>query len=178
MSKTRLLAAVVAVVMLVFCSCKEAFDISGLVSDENKNMNELITRTYSGEQLKEMIIFTSLEQLNAEYPIECLRMNDDGYQAVFKGEGIVMLVGFDTDGLRTETHSHPIIDNAEGFDGLAIGDSIRKVRELDPAGDYLFLYTGDSSLARESTHYLSSGYVYSITYDEGNNITSIDKKMI
>lgn len=175
MGRIKLFAAVIAVVMVIFCACGETFDISGLVSDEDMNINELITRTYSNEQLKEIIIFTNMEQINEEYPIECLRRIEAGYRAVYKGTGTITLVDFDENGLRTGANTFDVIGNSEGFDKLAVGDSIRSVRELDPAGDYLFLHTGDSSLPRESAHYLESGYAFFITYDSGNIITSIEK---
>lgn len=178
MHRFRLFAAVMAAVLVIFCSCGETFDISVLVSDENANINELITRTYSSEQLKEMIIFTNLEQMNEEYPVECLRKIDSSYQAIFKGDKTIMLIDFDESGLRMGSESHKVLANSEGFDELAIGDTIRNVRELDPAGDYLFLYTGDNSLPRESIHYIESGYVFTITYDNGNVITAIDKRML
>lgn len=178
MHRFKLFAAVIAAVLAVFCSCKETFDVSGLVSDKDKNIGELITRTYSAEQLKEMIIFTNLEQVNEEYPVECLRKKDFGYQAVYRSQKTVMLVDFDEDGLRIGAQSHDMISGYDGFDELEIGDTIRNVRELDPAGDYAFLYTDDGSLPRESIHYLESGYVFRITYDSGNIITAIDKSMI
>lgn len=177
MQRKRFLTVILAAIIMVFSACNEALDISALISDENKNISELLTHTYSSEQLKEIIIFTNLEQVNEEYPIECLRKKDFGYRAVFKGDKTVMLVDFDDNGLRIDAETVDIIKDS-GFDGLNIGDSVRNVRELDPAGEYAFLYTGDSSLPRESYHYLDTGYVFHITYDSGNVITDIEKSML
>ena len=56
--------------------------------------------------------------------------------------------------------------------------SLDEVMQIDPYGEYLFLYTGRNDLPRESFHYTKDGYIVCLEYDLENQICKITKFLL
>ncbi len=59
------------------------------------------------------------------------------------------------------------------FVSLEPGTSVASVTELDPLGEYTFLYTGRNDVPRVSHHYTTDGYHVAIWYDEDQNLCEV-----
>lgn len=178
MRKYKLLC-LVFINILFLCSCEKGENMKLSVSDPQANIISLITEIYSDEQLDEIKMTNNdINQLNAEYPIQCLRKVDSHYQAVYRGNQKILIVVFDLSGIKILSKIYNISVIASDFNALSIGQSICEVQKIDPKGDFTFLYTGRNNAPQISYHYTSDGYIIQITYNDENDIIDIDKDLI
>ena len=100
------------------------------------------------------------------------------YRVSYLGDESVVIFLFDGSGNRLfgSTYSTQLLKS--DFDKLVKGQSLDKVRAIDPNGEYLFLYTGRNDTPKVSSHYTKDGYLITIEYDASNVITSINEKLI
>ena len=170
----------ITVILLAICSCtKGGSDLNIEISPSDKNLLDLTSKTYNETELSELIKFNgSLNELNIKYPIECLRENNGMYRVSYLGEGSIVIFLFDGSGnkLSGSTYSTQLLKS--DFDKLVKGQSLDAVREIDPNGEYLFLYTGRNDTPKVSSHYTKDGYLITIEYDAANVITSINEELI
>jgi len=148
------------------------------ISPSDKSVMDLATRVYDDQELSEIAIFEgSIEELNAAYPIECLRELDAegssrSFRAVYLGDGKVVSRSFDESGNSLGRGSVLTLHLMKAdFDGLEEGQLLRDVRELDPDGVYPFYYTG-SPFPIVSRHYTEDGYGIFIEYDQSETYWS------
>ena len=77
----------------------------------------------------------SLNELNIKYPIECLREDNGLYRVSYLGDESVVIFLFDGSGNRLfgSTYSTQLLKS--DFDKLVKGQSLDKVRAIDPNGE-------------------------------------------
>ncbi|MBQ7335989.1 MAG: hypothetical protein IJW92_05915 [Clostridia bacterium] len=175
--------AMVLILFLSLClfgSCATGgYNLSSEVSSPDKKLTDLASKTYDDSTLLDIVNFDgSSDELNVLYPIECVRKLDDIYRVSYLGEDSVAVLLFDNSGNKL---SGTIYDNQKSksdFAELEKGQSLQKVRELDPNGAYIFLYTGSVDTPKISSHYTNDGYLITIEYDASNIITSICEELI
>ena len=175
-SKIILLASllILGVISIVGCS-----NMKIKVSDENKNITELLTNMYSNDVLD--LISNSdddLNKLNKTYPIQCIRKNEYGYMAVYRSSDSILLIYFSDKGEKTLGKKYPAEKSITDFENIYIGKTLDDVMVFDVSGDYSFLYTGRVDFPRKSYHITSDGYVIQITYDDNNTVVNIEKQVI
>lgn len=149
------------------------------LSPSDKNLTELVSKTYSDSQLLEIAQFNgSINELNTQYPIECVREINNTYRVSYYGDFSIAVITFDDAGNRILGNVYSALQLKCNFDVLAIGQSLNDVQKIDPKGEYLFLYTGRNDTPKISTHYTKDGYLITIQYDDSNVISNIKKELI
>ncbi len=149
------------------------------ISTSDKNLIELVSRIYDESQLNDISQFNGdINQLNDIYPIECLRKVGEYYRASYLGNYSVAIIIFDNSGKKLKGNIFSIQCLKSDFDELEKGKSLHEVKNIDPKGEYLFLYTGRNDTPRKSSHYTKDGYLITIEYDTSNNILSISEELI
>ena len=162
---------ILGVISIVGCS-----NMKIKVSDENKNITELLTNMYSNDVLD--LISNSDDDLNKTYPIQCIRKNEYGYMAVYRSSDSILLIYFSDKGEKTLGKKYPAEKSITDFENIYIGKTLDDVMVFDVSGDYSFLYTGRVDFPRKSYHITSDGYVIQITYDDNNTVVNIEKQVI
>ena len=165
-------------ILLCFCvtgGCNLKIELS----PSDKSLIDLASKIYSESQLLEIVKFKgTINELNSQYPIECLR-NDNGiYRASYMGYSSIAVLLFDNVGNKFWGNIHSIQLLKSCFDGLTKGQTIEEVRAVDPDGEYLFLCTGRSDMPRVSFHYTKDGFLITIEYDDLNNIINITEELV
>lgn len=167
------------IILLLLCSCEKGDNMKFTASDSQTNITSLITTIYSDEQLDKINTNNNdINQLNADYPIQCLREIDSHYEVVYRGNQKILIVIFDHSGNKILSKVYNISVLSSTFDVLSVGHSICEVQKIDPKGDYTFLYTGRNDVPFISYHYTSDGYIIQIKYNDKNEIINIDKDFI
>lgn len=194
MQYTKQLSLVAVIVLLLFCcSCTKGeddlkteifpFESEGVLEIETsplgKSLLDLSSKTYSETQLLKIVEFDgTLKELNTKYPAECIRANNGNFRVSYLGDSSVAVVLFDDTGNKILGNIHKAQRLQSDFDSLKAGNVLDEVREIDPDGEYLFLYTGRNDTPRVSTHYTKDGSLITITYDEQNIIIGINRELI
>ena len=139
---------------------------------------------YTDAQLLEIADFVgTADELTSLYPPSHIRtMNNivdngntiDGFAIIYLGETQALELIIDNLGNRLWQFSYNTIESKKTFDSLSLGQTLTDVQNLDPNGEYLFLYTGRSDFPMVSKHYTRDGFIIRITYDDNDIITSID----
>ena len=86
-------------------------DLKIAISPPDKSLIDLASEIYDEPQLLKIVRFNGLmDELNAQYPIECLRREGNGYRAAYLGDGCVAVLRFDNyrinvGGQKSITHS-------------------------------------------------------------------------
>ena len=170
----------VITMLFVMCSCaKGGSDLNIEISPSDKRLVDLASKIYDETELLELTKFNgSLNELNIQYPIECVREDNGIYRVSYLGDGSIAIFLFDGSGNRFlgSTHSTQLLKS--DFDGLVEGQSLDEVRAIDPNGEYFFLYTGRNDTPKVSSHYTKDGYLITIEYDVSNVIISINEELI
>ena len=172
----------IIVIMILLCllgSCSRDFNMR--VSPEDKTINELVSAIYDESELKSITkLGTSINELNARYPIECIRKDGETYRVSYLGKGKVAENLFDSSGDKILGYVFNTNLLRSDFDGLKTGQTLEDVRRIDSNEDgaYFFLYTGRNDVPRESAHYTSDGYRITIEYDTSDIIVGIDETLI
>ena len=174
--------ALISILMLLFLlwSCdKGGSDLNIEISSPDKSLLDLATSIYDESQLSKIVEFNgSIDELNDQYPIECLRKDNDTYRVAFLGDESIVVLLFDNYGNRLFGNIYNTHLLKSDFEGLIKGQSLEEVRRIDPNGEYLFLYTGRNDTPKVSSHYTKDGYLITIKYDISNIIININEKLI
>lgn len=170
----------VVIFLCLLCSCaKGESNLKVQTSPSDKSLIELATRIYEESQLLEIVRFSgSLSELNARYPIECLREDSGIYRVSYLGDGsvAVLLFGDSQNRLLGNIYKTDLLKS--DFGGLLKGQLLEEVRAIDPNGEYLFLFTGRNDTPKVSSHYTKDGYLITIEYNAENIITNITAELI
>jgi hypothetical protein len=135
--------------------------------DSNTNIYDVVTRTYTDDQLKEIISFSgNIDEYNAVYPTESLRIVNNEYEVVYIGDECYASVIFDMEGKKICDTLYNKGPNLEVFENLEEGETLGHVMEVDPNGYFPFLYAGRTDFPRLSIHYTADGYIITIYYDD------------
>ena len=145
----------------------------------DKNIMELVSKKYSDAQLRTISqLEATMSELNKQYPIECLRKIGTAYRVSYLGNDGVAIIYFDSSEKKTLGSVCRLHLTKADFDELTIGQSLERVQELDPQGEYLFLYSGRNDAPKISTHYTIDGYLITVEYDEENAILGVTTSLI
>ena len=172
---------ILSLLLVLLCSCaKGENDLKIEISSSNKSLIDLASKTYDESTLLKLVNFDgTINELNAQYPIECLRQYDGIYRASYLGDDCVAIFIFNditsNEYFSKVYHLQLLKSN---FDELVIGQTLDEVIEIDPNGEYLFLYSGRNDTPQVSTHYTKDGYLITIEYDTSNTIISINEDLI
>ena len=170
----------VTVLLLVICSCtKGEADLKTKISPPDKSLFDLTSIRYDEPELLEIAKFAgSLKELDEQYPIDCLREDNGIYRASYLGNGKIAIILFDIseNAFFGKVYSTELFKS--DFDKLETGHSLNAARELDPNGEYFFLYTGKNTTPKMSFHYTKDGYLITIEYDVSNVIISMNQALI
>lgn len=136
----------------------------------NKNIYDLVTVIYTDQEIEMLSRYHgNIQQLNIDYPIECVREQVGFYLVEYCGEGQIVALWFDDSG-KNEYDWGGFIYSAtvpkKMFDCLKVGLTLSDVKAIDPEGCYIFEEGGVPH--PYSLHHSSDGYMYVITYDEVN----------
>ena len=149
------------------------------ISSPDKNLNELASKTYSKSQLLNIVQFEgTMDELNEQYPIECMREIGNTYRVSYLGDDCVAVIVFDNSKNKICGNVYNLFLTKADFNDLAVGQSLDSVKRLDPHGEYLFLYTGRNDTPKISTHYTKDGYLITVEYDDENIILSVTIDLI
>jgi len=170
----------VTVLLLLQCSCAKGESAMKIeISTSDKTLIDLATQIYDEHQLMKIIEFKgSLSELNSQYSIECLRVNNGIYRASYLGDGSIAVILFDDSGKKLWGKIYFTQLLKSDFEKLEKGQFLEEVRTIDPKGEYSFLYTGRNDIPKVSSHYTKDGYLIIIEYDALNTITSININLI
>ena len=172
------LALVMCAMLMFSCAAAES-ELQAAVSPANQAITELASQTYDDAQLLEIAQFDgTLNELNAQYPAECVREENGRYRVSYLGSESVAVLLFDGAGNHLLGRVYSAQLQKADFDGISAGQSLEDVLRLDPNGEYLFLFTGRNDLPRVSNHYTKDGYIISIEYDASSTIISIQESLI
>lgn len=153
------LALVTGVMLMFSCAAAES-ELQAVVSPANQTIVALASKTYDDAQLLEISQFDgSLNELNAQYPAECVREENGLYRVSYLGSESVAALLFDGAGNRLLGRVYSAQLQKADFDAISAGQSLDDVLRLDPNGEYLFLFAGRNDLPRVSTHYTKDGYI-------------------
>lgn len=166
-------------IIILLCSCGSGDKMNIEVSDSSKNITELLTSEYLEDQLDYInSLDKNINDLNSEFPIQCVRKNKSNYQAVFRSNKSVLIITFDLNGDKISSQKFTTSKVKDDFDSIKIGQKLENVESFDKNGDYTFLYTGRIDVPRISSHYTIDGFMIRITYSEDNIITNISSQLI
>ena len=179
LKKSVVLRSIIMVLFLL-CSCAQGeSDLKIETSPADKSLMDLASKIYDEPQLLEIANFNgAIDELNAQYPIECLRQEDGIYRAAFLGDESIAVLLFDNCGKRLSGNIYHTQRLKADFDRLTKGQSLAEVRKIDPDGEYVFLYTGRNDTPKVSSHYTKDGYLITVEYDASNSILSIKEEVI
>ena len=171
---------VVMTLLFLLCSCtKGGSDLSIKTSPSDKSLIDLASQIYDKSQLIELAKFDgTMNELNAKYPIECLREANGIYRASYLADGSIAVILFDNSGNKLWGNIYNTQLLKSDFSRLAKGQLLEEVRTIDPNGEYLFLFTGRNDTPKVSSHYTKDGYLITIEYDALNTITNINEELL
>lgn len=148
------------------------------LSPSEKNVFELIKTTYDNSLLDTIKNYNgTLDEINASYPIECIRKSGYLYRVEYLGNSQIVSVFFDEFGQKVWAHKFFIQSDREAFEKLEVGDSLDKVRSIDPNGAYYFLHTGRNE-PKYSEHYTRDGFLITVVYDGECKVSKIEYSLI
>ena len=169
------LLSIILSLVLILCSCmngEEEMDIT--ISPEDKTIIQLAKTRYTNTELEEITAFEgSLEELNEQYPIQCMRtIHDNCYRASYLGVERIAILCFDQNREKYYGWIFDLTQQSSAFRNLKHGQSLEDVLAIDPMGTYWFLITGRGE-PHTSEHYTADGYRIEISYDMSNRIEDI-----
>ena len=168
------------ILLCVLSSCvKGESELKEKICLPNKNIIELVSKKYSNSQLLTIAqLEVTMDELNKQYPIECLRKIGNAYRVSYLGNDSVAVIYFDSSDNKIFGRVYSLNLTKADFKELAIGQLLENVQKIDPQGEYLFLYTGSNDAPKISTHYTRDGYLITVEYDEENTILSVTTSLI
>lgn len=89
----------------------------------NKSIFELVSKRYSDPQLLAITqLNVTMEELNKQYPIECLRKDQNAYRVSYLGSDSVAVILFDCDENKITGRVYSLHLTQADYVGLGIGD--------------------------------------------------------
>lgn len=163
--------------LLIFTSCAEKKKI--LLSDPNTNICDLISIKYSFDDLMDIKLnFESIELLHEAYPIQCIKRIPTGFKIMYVSDDEILILFFDQAGNKIFAEINHFATREITLQEIKNGQNVTEIQEIDPNGNFIFLYASTNDAPRESTHYTSNGYMYVVSYDENYNVISVTKELI
>lgn len=141
---------------------------------ENKPLRELVTVTYTYEELQEIDAQKfDYDELNEKYPVECLRwFGWERYRVVYQGDGCYLEIRLQEDGSYSSSWlvvpEHPL----EVFSTDLFGTHAYDITQMDKSGVYGFP-SGTTSPDMGSTHFTTDGYRIILRYNQFYSLNGI-----
>ena len=158
---------------ICFSSCSSGNNHKTYVNNDFLE-TEVISDMYNDDELREIIKYDgSMEELLTLYPTDYFSEFDSFCRMVYYSDYSVAVVMYDLEG-NSFKRIYNLNQTKSVYEDLEIGDSIDTVQDLDPKGDYSFMFVGRNDVPRVSTHYTIDKYVVVISYDMNNLITDIN----
>ena len=177
MKKIKILTLFVLLCFLNSCRMKEE-RITVEITPSDANIMEIATEIYDADILQKIANYRgNLTELQATYPVECLRMYGNLYRVSYRGEESVVVLLFSASGKCLFGQVYPAVTRKSDFNGL-IAKTIAEVQVMDPAGIYPFLYTGRNDTPRMSSHATKDGYWITVEYDTNLVVVRIIEELI
>ncbi len=151
------------------------------VSNPETNAFDLIKHIYTNEELEEIDAQASdltLAELNARYPVECLRQDSSGYYTCyFASSDRLLQLMYDADGLCIGVlNRFSTLYSDDAVDTIRVGESVSEIQERFPDDETLFLFLSTGSgEPRVSTFFTRGGYCVTVSYGDDAKVSSIDK---
>ena len=120
----------------------------------------------------------TIDQLESACDVRYLDKDADTKTVIVPGDSQVLILNYDEDGTLQSGSVHTMSRESADFDRISEGESIRTVMEIDPDGDYSYLFSGRNDIPKVSYHYTPDGYCIQITYDSNNEILEMVKTML
>ncbi len=179
--KTLKVLSLVGVLLLAYVSCgclKNDNEMGPEVSPADKSINGLADDVYPEAILSKIVDdSSSLEELNKQYPVKCMREANGTFRVSYLGEDRIAVLFFDASGEKLLGRIYKTTHDKADYSRLETGDPLDEVMAFDPEGEYLFLETGKNT-PRQSTHCTRDGYIITITYDDSNCITKVEEELV
>jgi len=175
MRTRRFYVALLMVSLLLGCAKERGVELN--ISPNKSNIIELTTKEYTYYELTQIAEYDgNIYQYNSLYPIECMRKLETSFRIAYRGENHISMIYFDDTGEKTLGRIYTASISRASFDDI-LGCTLDDIMNIDPLGDYTFLYTGrnDNQVSRHCT---SDGYMINITYDQSGKATDIAFELI
>ncbi len=141
----------------------------------DKNILDLLTKTYTDEQLKEIAHFSgTFTELNKIYPAECVRKEESLYRIVYFGNDNYTIIWFNENNESEMGYVFNKSCKLKCFEKLGNGDSLDDVMRLDPKGYYAFREL-DVDCVKCSVHYTEDAFLVIVYYGDDDTIVNIQK---
>lgn len=163
------------IISLLLISCSK--NVSNVKSENIRSS----TNAYD-EQLFNIINFNgTMSEYDKAYHSYYVKKIDDEYgvyRVFYKVNNCLAVVYFDADGNKLFGDKYNANTLKADFSNIEKGQNIDRVLQIDPNGEYKFLYTGRNDSPKISHHYTKDGYFITIQYNEEFNILSIQEELI
>lgn len=162
---------ILTILLLVTSACGKEDNKMNIEISSSQTIIELTTKLYSNSELLKIIDYDgSINELNKEYPIECIRKIGNNYRISYQGNDCFAIIFYNNLNDKISSDIYKTLLTKDDFEKLDIGQSLNNVQNLDPNGKYLFLFTGRNDTPRVSTHCTNDGYFITIEYSKDNII--------
>ena len=144
--------------------------------DEKENCMDIVKQSVSHKILMNAVDEKlSLKDMSKKIPLEFIREIDNNYRSIVKTEQGWVLLFFDSDGtfLRIQELGALNSTSKDDFLEVTVGMSVYDIQEIDPKGNYNFMYASWSEYPRMSFHYTSDGYEIIVSYNSRYNVINI-----
>ena len=130
MMQYRLLKVLFATIISLFlCACvdkEDEFDMQ--FSSTDRLISELVTCEYSNSELEDIVsTATTIQALNARYPIECIRDCGNIVRVSYCGDDAVAVILFDNKGNRIMGRVFTTYRLKDDFETINIGSCLNSV---------------------------------------------------
>ena len=164
----------ILVFILVACSTSKK-DTLAMKQTEPNTFGEKTSDIYTDQWVENIVNFPGVyEDLIQQHPTSCIQTFEQVRSVYYYSTTKVAELTFDKTGNKLLHRLHDLTKSKKAFDDLKLGQKLDNVQEIDPNGDYTFLYTGRKDTPRVSTHYTIDRHVVKISYDNENIITDIN----
>lgn len=171
----------IVVILFALCSCNTSeTKMSQRETPVDKNIYDVTTTFYTDSELKRIVsFFGSFDELDKYYPIECLRICGSFFRVSYLGkDNQLVCLFFSATGNRIIGELHKMYLTKTAFSSISAGDTLLKIKQIDPEGEYPFLHSGRNDTPKESYHYTTDGYLFTFRYNENNVVYDIECELI
>lgn len=179
MKRIRFLLIILTILFL--CGCNRSESDTYLKIDSTQCSLQYLTEVHNYEDVVSAVeCKPTIGLLNQTIKIDCIKEQKNGYSVLLNTTEGYVLLGFDAD----EVYSYmKVIHFSDSqletqLNNISIGTHLSTVQNIDPKGDYTFLYTSSTQQNNVSYHYFKNGTCYQIFYDDSCRVTRIISELI
>lgn len=122
----------------------------------------------------------TIDLLNKTIKIDCVKEQENGYTVLLNTTEGYVLLWFDADEVYAYMKVIYFSDSQleTQLKNINIGTHLSTVQNIDPKGEYTFLYASSTQQSNVSYHYFKNGTYYKIFYDNSYKVTRIVSDLI